>query len=290
MNNNSNILPSAGCSSFADDAFGPIVEQECRDGFDFTLTFEQYIFSLLPASLLLIVVPFRLAYLSSRKKRGMAPVVGGRALKLAKLAAISVFAVLQLTLMILWATQQRNSRLKTASVAASSVSFASTLMFSVLSYAEHARSLRPSAILNVYLLVSLLLDAATLRTLWLGSSGIGGGYSNGGLIDSGLPIRAVFSASFALKAAILVLEAKNKTKYIAERGGDSGREAAHNPEEASGIYSQGFFWWLTPLLVTGFKRLLKPLDLFVLDESMSAALLNERFWRHWNQGGYQCDI
>lgn len=40
-----------------DDSFGPIVR--CRDGFDFTLVFEESIFTVLPSALLLCFVPLR---------------------------------------------------------------------------------------------------------------------------------------------------------------------------------------------------------------------------------------
>lgn len=53
-------------TSLCDDSFGPLVDDSCRDGFDFTLTFEQSILVLLPAAILLFVSPLRLLQL--RKK------------------------------------------------------------------------------------------------------------------------------------------------------------------------------------------------------------------------------
>ncbi|KAK1988940.1 ABC transporter [Colletotrichum cereale] len=248
---------SIGCSPTADDAFGPIV-QNCRDGFDFTLTFEQSLFTILPASLLLLVAPLRLRHLGK-----LPGAVTGDALRLTKQAAIGILAVLQLVLVALWATHPDAGRLRTVSVAASCASLAATVMFGGLSYIEHAKSFKPSSILNIYILVSLVLDGAILRTVWLSHLSVA--------------IGAVFSASYALKAVIMILEAQGKTRHLAS----GGRPCS--PEETSGIYSRGLFWWLTPLLLTGFRRLLEPLDLFVLDESMSAAVLNERFWLHWNK-------
>ncbi|KAK1967123.1 hypothetical protein LY78DRAFT_19390 [Colletotrichum sublineola] len=248
---------SIGCSPTADDAFGPIV-QNCRDGFDFTLTFEQCLFTILPACLLLLLAPLRLRHLGKLPRA-----VAGDALRLTKQAAIAILAVLQLVLVVLWATRRDAGRLRTVSVAASCASFAATLMFGGLSYIEHAKSLKPSSVLNIYIFLSLVLDGVILRTVWLSHLSVA--------------VRAVFSASFVLKAAIMILEAQGKTRHLA-----SGRRPC-SPEETSGIYSRGLFWWLTPLLLTGFRRLLEPLDLFVLDESMSAAVLNERFWLHWKR-------
>ncbi|KXH40319.1 hypothetical protein CNYM01_09093 [Colletotrichum nymphaeae SA-01] len=268
---------SDGCSLNADDAFGPIV-QHCRDGFDFTLTFEQCLFTILPASLLILIAPLRFRYL------GKLPyAVNGTTLRLTKQAAIAFLAILQLVLIGLWSTHRRGdivvlgggegvssssgTRLRAVSIAASCASFAATVMFAGLSYIEHAKSLKPSSILNTYILVSLVLDGAILRTMWLSHLSVA--------------ISAVFAASFACKAAVVILEAQEKTRYLVPSSSAGGR--SYSPEETSGIYSRGLFWWLTPLLLTGFRRLLKPLDLFVLDGSMSAAALNERFWLHWNK-------
>ncbi|KAK1635152.1 P-loop containing nucleoside triphosphate hydrolase protein [Colletotrichum phormii] len=260
---------SDGCSLTADDAFGPIV-QHCRDGFDFTLTLEQCLFTILPASLLILIAPLRFRYL------GKLPyAVNGTTLRLTKQAAIALLAILQLVLLGLWSAHRRGdvvgNRLRAVSVAASCASFAATVMFAGLSYIEHAKSLKPSSILNTYILVSLVLDGAILRTMWLSHLSVA--------------ISAVFAASFACKTAIVILEAQEKTRYLvsssSSTAGGGGR--SYSPEETSGIYSRGLFWWLTPLLLTGFRRLLKSLDLFVLDGCMSAAVLNERFWLHWNK-------
>lgn len=57
------LYSAVNCSA-AEDIFGPFVAaQQCNDGFDFTLTFEQYLFSTLPAAVLLLVAPFRIHHL-----------------------------------------------------------------------------------------------------------------------------------------------------------------------------------------------------------------------------------
>ncbi|TDZ40639.1 ABC transporter atnG [Colletotrichum spinosum] len=244
------------CSASADDSFGPVV-RNCRNGFDFTLTFEQSLFTILPACLLLLIAPFRLQRLWKGPLK-----VTGNALRLSKQLAIAILAILQLALVGIWTSQNAAGRLRTVSIAASSVSFVASLVVGGLSYIEHSKSLRPSSILNTYTLASLVLDGAILRTMWLSHLSVA--------------LCAVFTASFAVKALLVILEAQAKTPCPA-----GGR--VYSPEQTSGIYSRGLFWWLTPLLVTGFRRLLKPLDLFALDESMSAALLNKRFWACWNK-------
>jgi hypothetical protein len=51
--------------SCSDDTFGPIV-QGCRDGFDFTLLFEDAILSLVPSILMLLASAVRVVQLHAR--------------------------------------------------------------------------------------------------------------------------------------------------------------------------------------------------------------------------------
>jgi hypothetical protein len=57
------------CSLQADNNFGPVVNSACRDGFDFTLLFEQAILGLVPAVAFLLVCPLRLRILVKRDVR-----------------------------------------------------------------------------------------------------------------------------------------------------------------------------------------------------------------------------
>ncbi|KAJ4068505.1 hypothetical protein NW763_002063 [Fusarium oxysporum] len=252
MNSSENL-----CTFSVDASFGPFVGPECRDGFDFTLVFEQSILVLSPAALLLILAPVRLFRL-----RNVPVKVTGYRLRTVKLALIALLAVLHLVLVVLWATRPSNSRLDRVSVAAACVSFASSLMSCVLSRAEHAKSPRPSSLLSLFLAVSLLLDVALLRTLWL--------------VPMSTAIPAVFTAAFALKAIIVVLEGWSKAPYLVA---DSG---PHSPEVTAGLYARAVFAWVTPLLLTGFRKLLRPMDLFELDEEMGSAALIDGFWKHWH--------
>ncbi|KAH7248979.1 P-loop containing nucleoside triphosphate hydrolase protein [Fusarium redolens] len=252
MNSSENL-----CTSSIDASFGPFVSPECRDGFDFTLVFEQSILVLSPAALLLILAPIRLFRL-----RNVPVKTTGHRLRTVKLALIALLAVLHLVLVVLWATLPSNSRLGRVSVAAACVSFASSLMSCVLSRAEHAKSPRPSSLLSLFLTVSLLLDVALLRTLWL--------------VPMSAAIPAVFTAAFALKAILVVLEGWSKAPYLVAGSG------VHSPEVTAGLYAQAVFAWVAPLLLTGFSKLLQPMDLFELDEDMGSAGLIDGFWRHWH--------
>ncbi|OIW30336.1 multidrug resistance-like protein [Coniochaeta ligniaria NRRL 30616] len=241
---------NTSCFPAADGTFGPVIQgTNCRS-FDFTIAFEQYFFSIAPATLLIIAAPLRLKQLS-----GSPSIVGGgNVFRLTKLAAVAVFAAFQLSL------PPSLGHVRTVSLAASCVSFVASLLICGLSYAEHARSPRPSVLLNAYLLASLVLDGAIVRSFWLSALSA--------------TLCGLFTASFVLKAAVLVLEA-------VEKGGFLGGRRASGPEVMSGLYGRGLLWWMTPLLRNGFRRLLGPDDLYELDETMSAAVLHEGFWKAW---------
>jgi ATP-binding cassette subfamily C (CFTR/MRP) protein 1 len=254
--NTSSVL---GCSPSVDWTFGPIVKS-CRDDFDFTIAFEQYFFVICPAAILLIIAPLRVQHLSKLPR-----VVAGTFLESSKIVIMVVFAILQLVLVILWANQSTElGALRTICIAAASVSFTASVVSCFLSYVEHQKSIRPSFILNAYLLVSLTFDGAILRTFWLAR-----------LV---LRIRGVFIASFTLKAGILILEAVEKRRFIIQKT-DRG-----SPETTGSLYNQGFLWWMNRLLVIGYRSILKPVDLYNLDREMSSEVVGERFWHSWNGG------
>ena len=131
----------------------------------------------------------------------------------------------------------------------------------MLSYTEHSKSLRPSALLGVYLFFSLLFDIARVRTLWLI------GYDG--------DIRGVFTASLAVKVIILLLEAKEKRRYF------SSNDRQKGPEETSGIFSQSVFWWLNKLIRQGFSKVLLMDDLYPVDEEMLSEKLGTNFRQKW---------
>ncbi|KAI1132171.1 multidrug resistance-like protein [Nemania abortiva] len=260
MSNSTSI--AVACFPSADASFGPVLHGDARGvncrAFDFTIAFEQYFFSIAPAAILIIAASLRLGHL-----RKSPSVVAGDRFRLAKAATNVVFSAVQLSLVVAWASQSRSlGHIRTVSLAASTVSFLAGLLMTGLSYTEHARSRRPSFILNAYLLASLLLDVAIVRSFWL----------------SGLPntICSIFSASLALKAVLLVMEAVEKGRFLVIP--NSGHR---NPELTSGLYSRGLVWWMNPLLMDGFHCLLRPEDLYSLDSSMSADVLHKAFWRAW---------
>ena len=133
----------------------------------------------------------------------------------------------------------------------------------LLSILDHSRSPRPSVLLSIYLSLTLLLDAIQARTLFLSSNGKPENtYSN------------IFCASIALKAVILLLEAKPKSSWVRWEKKD------HSPEETSSIFSLGVFFWLNKLFRLGYGKVLTIEDLYPLDSAFNAGLLHEEFSKH----------
>jgi len=158
--------------------------------------------------------------------------------------------------------QTLNQSLRTrATLAASALAFLDAIALCVLSHAEHLRSVRPSAIINAYLLLTVPFDIARIRTLWLN------GHTNN--------VAAAFSSGFAVKLMILVAEAVEKRPILLDRYRHS------SPEFTSGLYSRSFFWWLNKLMTTGFRRVLTNEDLYPIDFDMSSEYLADVATKDW---------
>ncbi|KAK5990162.1 ABC multidrug transporter B [Cladobotryum mycophilum] len=242
-----------------DAAFGPAVASpDCRGGFDFTVLFEESIFSLLPSALFLLIAPLQAARALSNKRT---IAVRPSSLHILKLTSITVYAALQLTLLILWSSGSYYTT--SLSLASSVLSFCATLGLAVVSSLQHRKSPRPSFLLTSYLLVSLIFDVTRARTSWL--------------LQANRPVAAVFSASVAIKAIILVLEALDKRRLLVGAYSRLSREAT------SSIFSRSAFWWLNSLLLDGSKRVLSIRDLFSINEKLSSEQLAQDLQTQWDK-------
>lgn len=170
-----------------------------------------------------------------------------------------IFTALQAAVLILYAI---NSRVRTpTSLAATALILVDALGLCLLSHAEHVRTIRPSTIINTYLLVTLLFDIAHTRTLWM----------------QGAPthIAAVFTIAVAVKLAIAVMESIEKRRILLSPYQNA------NPETISGIYSRAFFWWLNTIMTIGFRRIIRADDLFPIEGEMSSSVLGRKARKIW---------
>ena len=137
------------------------------------------------------------------------------------------------------------------------------LGFCILSHLEHARAVRPSSILNVYFFFTLIFDSARTRTLWA-------------IPGNRIPA-IVFTTTVALKSLILLLEATEK------RGLLRPNYTRYPPEATGSVFNQSFFWWLNPLLINGFGKVLSVEKLFPIDDALAVDSTEEKLHSRWNR-------
>ncbi|KAI1639442.1 hypothetical protein F4809DRAFT_657346 [Biscogniauxia mediterranea] len=188
-------------------------------------------------------------------------VVDAPALLVAKLGAIVSYASLELALLILVAIG--SFEVTTVTIASSSLRLFAALCMISLSFFDHGRSPRPSILLNTYVSLTFLFDIAQVRTYWLSSS-----------TKPEVAYTSIFTASFVIKVVIVLLEARRKSKWV------KWDSKEHSPEETSGIYSLGVYFWLNRLFLEGYRHVLRIPDLYPLDQKMAAGQLHSRLARN----------
>ncbi|KAH8883232.1 putative ABC multidrug transporter [Thozetella sp. PMI_491] len=226
------------------------------DSFDFNIQFEQLFFSIIPSILFIISSLWRT--LSQARKPS---VVNAPVFQLIKVGAITAYVGLELSLLILVAVG--SLQVTSMFVASSALKLVSALLMVTVSLMDHSKSPRPSVLLNSYLFLTLLLDAAQARTLFLSSDD-----------KPELTYSSIFSAAIALKIGILLLESQRKSAWV---GWD---EKEHSPEETSSIFSLGVFFWLNKMFLEGYKKVLTIKDLYPLDSTLDNKLLHDEFSAH----------
>ncbi|KAK2608594.1 hypothetical protein QQS21_002820 [Conoideocrella luteorostrata] len=237
-----------------DDSLGPGVKSAaCRGGFDFTVLFEEAVFAILPASLFLLLAPFQVISLVRGKIR-----LRRNAIYLYKLTAAALYALLQLSLLITITKSHPRNNLVVASAA---VSLLSGVGLGFLSHLEHLKSIRPSFLITAYLLASVVLDIARIRTRWLGRDDV---------------VASILTASLGLKCVMIVLEAVDKRGLLGQQ------YQRISLESTSGFISRSLFLWLNPLLASGYKNVLTNDDLPHIHEKLNSETLAERLQTRWD--------
>lgn len=226
--------------------------------FDFNIQFEQLFFSIIPSSLFIVSSIWR--SLSQVRKPN---VVNAPLLQLVKLAAIIAYAVLELSLLVLAAVGSFHAT--GLFIAASTLKLVAALFMVTLSFLDHSKSPRPSVLLSSYLFLTLLLDTAQARTLFLSSDD-----------RAEFTYSTIFVTTVGIKVALLLLEACQKTKWV------TWNEKEHSPEETSGVFSLSVYFWLNRMFLRGYRSILSLDDLYPLDSSFGAKRLHDKFAKNMN--------
>lgn len=171
---------------------------------------------------------------------------------------LALYTILQVVNVV----EVSQSSLRTrASLPAAVLALAAALGLYLLSYFEHIKSIRPSSIIDAYLLLTVTFDAAQLRTRWLRGESVA---ENG-----------IASALLGVKLLVLISEATEKRRLLLSPYADP------SPEATSGLYSRGLFWWLNPLFRLGFSNVVNDDDLFAADKDLLSKSLETRFNKRW---------
>ncbi|KAL6701465.1 P-loop containing nucleoside triphosphate hydrolase protein [Trichoderma pleuroticola] len=242
------------CSPSFDNVFGPAVAL-CRRHFDFTILFEESMLSLLPSSIFLII-----GCLHLRTKIHETRKTEINWLYFSKQLLIAVCFALEVALLVEYC--HPDTFRTRCTVAAAIISVVVVLPVMALSHAEHTTSVKPSAILTIYLSISVILDAVRIRTLWLSMQET--------------RVSILFTTATGIKLAILIVENIPKLLLPTVDKGIS-------PEELSGIFSLSLFTWILPIMKLGFRKTLAIDDLDAIDEEMASEYLGHKTQREWDR-------
>lgn len=167
-------------------------------------------------------------------------------------------ALLQLALLIFWIRQPSFQAMGIVLVAI--LNLAAGISIVPLSYIEHSRSVRPSAVLEVYLIISTLLDLRQVRTVFP--------------IEPKSHISAVLLTDICCKVALLALEARGKTSYL------RAQYQTLSPESLSGVINSSFLWWLKGIFSAQY---LDFFDRYHLDPALATESAGKEMQTAWGE-------
>ncbi|EFQ31083.1 ABC transporter [Colletotrichum graminicola] len=221
------------------------------------------LFSLFAASssiLFLILLPHRIWTL----RKETVKTVSGQHRSYAKQLLAVLLVAAQLTIVIETLSNPSRPLITALSVTLSFIAYVALFPLLLL---EHARSTRPSDLAVIYLLASLVYDAAVL----------GEQASKNGIMSL---TRAEFlptAISLFVKLCLLITESRGKGKILQVSGTKS------SPEQLAGVLSRTFFWWINPILARGHTDILDEDSLPLLDSKLGSRMLRRQALRAWDQ-------
>lgn len=161
---------------------------------------------------------------------------------------------------MLVASTELTSQWRTSQVAAASISLVASLVCLSLSQFEHFRSIRPSVLLQLYLMIACVVEAVHLRTVWLRSSSV--------------MLRAMCCGQLISCAAFLASESMAKESILLTK-------TKRSPQDVNDIFSQRLFLWLNGLFQKGYRQVLAPQDLYIIDEDLASDTSQRKFRLTW---------
>ncbi|KAJ6788053.1 hypothetical protein PWT90_09274 [Aphanocladium album] len=239
-------------SKVADRAFWPPIAAI----FDFTLKFEEYIFTITPSTIAIVTFSCMLFHYMRRRTL----VRNGLILWLKLLSAVILVAIEISSL----ATRSTESEfLTTASIPAASLDLVASVALAAFIFVEHRHALRESAFLGLYLSITFLLDIAKCRSYFrrTGLEALGG----------------LAAAAAIIRLTIIILEELPRTALIVD---DEIRQLTGR-EAAAGFWTRSLFLWLNPLIWKGYRGTIAIEDISEIGAEFSSRTLFEQFHPRW---------
>jgi ATP-binding cassette subfamily C (CFTR/MRP) protein 1 len=163
--------------------------------------------------------------------------------------------------LILWTRDPITS----VAVPSASIALVAGLATIIIVAMEHNRSVRPSSVLQVYLIASIFAGAVQIRTLFLRRY---------------VPtIARLQSTVLACQMLLLVIESWPKTRWVMPA------EVSFSPEDFSGILGQSLYLWLNPLFFKGNRHILTIDDLSPISADLQSSHLQKGILKAWNKHG-----
>ena len=85
------------------------------------------------------------------------------------------------------------------------------------------------------------------------------------------------AVALGVEMALLCLETVGKRPWLRMPFKD------YPPEATSGIINRSFFWWLNPLFIRGFRKILLLDDLYSVDDELYSQQLQSRIQAAWQK-------
>ncbi|KAL4804621.1 putative multidrug resistance-associated protein [Aspergillus unguis] len=229
------------------------VSVNCRP-LDFTLLFEQAVFSILPSAVFLLWLLPRLEIL-----RRLPVKSGSLQLAISKLVLLSVLLVLRIVLTVY---QLQNAALHTRlSIPTAVLDLSTTLGAIILSFLEDQRTVQPSDALIVYFSALSILYIPLLRTLWL--------------IPAISVSRGLFTTIYIVIILITLLESAQKVKFVQPRYYNVPVETVH------GFWGRNLLFWVFPLFRNGYSHVICLDDLPDVDGTLLGDSAEARLAKTW---------
>ncbi|KAH8194638.1 hypothetical protein TruAng_011196 [Truncatella angustata] len=211
---------------------------------------------LMPSAVLLLLFPIRAFQLHRANLKVLPNYIG--AIKAVLTVAI---AAVELASTVLCLTSSACP--SGISIAANVITLVAALAVCHLSFNEHGRSVKPSTILMLYLLASVICEGTLL------------GLSDLGLWATGTTLVPVLS--FSLKLIFLIIESINKRSYLRE----PYKELP--VEQTVSDLNRAFLFWINDLILLGNSKLLKYSDIPGLHEALKSKGIRARIENVWDK-------